>query len=296
MGRKKKALVERMLAGEFVVSVQIDPPDKEEVADFKAKLKALKNAGVKLLDINSSRRISDDSIHLAAEIRRMGFEVIPHVTTRDSSINGLLNQIRAAARWNKVENFLIITGDPYEPEKAIFPSKGVFQADAVGALELLNKYLRKCDEGDLRVNFAAAVNHNEPDISLEGERLIQKQINGTDFFMSQPVFCESEAKKLFGFYNAYSTRPLMMGIWPLVSKRTILAIKRGNIVGVVLSDEVYSEAEPFLDDEEALTDWGLGKAQKLIELIRHEGYAQGVYIVAPSRNPLLLLDILPKIL
>jgi len=291
---KQKTLLERMKGGEFIVSVQIDTPGLgTKMQEYWDDIRKLKKAGVWLVDINSSRRVSYDSIYLAGKLKRMGFEVIPHVTTRDSSVDALINLILIANREDKVKNFLIITGDPREGKHAKF-STGVFQTDSAGALGAVNGQLKI--GGPMDLSLAAAVNQNATDLSKEAQRIKSKEYAGADFFMSQPVFCESEVKKLFGFYHAYSTRPLIIGIWPLVSKRTVLSIRRGNIVGVVLSDKVYSEAEPFFNDEEALTHWGLEKARKLVEFIRHAGYAQGVYIVAPSRNPLLLLDILPKIL
>jgi 5,10-methylenetetrahydrofolate reductase len=66
---KKEGILDRMKKGEFSVSVQLDPPRTDNVGDFKESLTKLKKAGVSLVDINSSKRISHDSIQLSVAPR-----------------------------------------------------------------------------------------------------------------------------------------------------------------------------------------------------------------------------------
>lgn len=284
----------RLKQGEFVVSVQIDPPGTADISNFEKTIQELKNLGVWLVDINSSRRISHDSIQLAMLLSQMGLEVIPHVTTRDSSINGLLNQALAAYAWAKVRNFLVLTGDPYEASGAVVPFKGVFQTDAVGALAAFDEHLRKGPKLKLDLTLAAAVNQNEPNLSREGKRIWQKSQSGADFFMSQPTFNPGQVLQLTKFYRRYLSKPLLVGIWPLIDFATVEKIRRGKIVGVKIPDDVYQQAQKF-ENEDDLALWGLGGAYELIEFIRKGSYANGVYIVAPLRNPLLIKNLLEKL-
>lgn len=286
---------ERMRAGEFLVSIQIDPPDIATVDEFKRIVEELLRLGVTLVDINSSRRVSHDSIQLAASLAQFDLETIPHVTTRDSSINGLLNQVLAAHSWHNLRNFLIITGDPYEASQGVVPTRGVFQTDSIGAMKAFDEHLRKNPKFKLEITLGAAVNQNEKDLVLEGERIRQKEEAGADFFMSQPVFSEEQARQLFEFYRGYSLKPLMVGIWPLVNRKTIENIYQGRIVGVTMSEAIYQEAVMRLDDGNILREWGTNYARQLLEYVRHSGRAQGVYIVAPSRNPLFLAPLIQKI-
>lgn len=290
----KNNLLDRMAGGEFLISIQIDPPGTNKTAEFKNVVDQLIASGVELVDINSSRRISHDSIQLATALARCGLDVIPHVTTRDSSINGLINQVFAAYAWGPVRNFLMIAGDPYEASQAMAPSHGVFQTDAVGALRAFDTHLRKNDKLLLDITLAAATNQNESDLTREGKRIQEKQSAGADFFMSQPVFSKNQALHLFDFYQTHSRKPLLVGIWPLINPKTARAIREGRIVGVVLPDEIYQEAHGR-EDETEFERWGIEKAYALIEWIRKSKKAQGVYIVAPLRNPLLLNDLFQKI-
>lgn len=289
-------LAKRMGNKEFFISIQIDPPLTSDVADFEDMLQKLFLSGARLVDINSSRNISHDSIQLAVFLKRFGFEVIPHVTTRDSSLNGLLNQIFAAYTWGGISNYLIIAGDPYDSSKAIFPSKGVFETDSSGVIGAVNEYLRNNKKFSLDVTIAAAVNQNETDIECEGELVEKKCKAGADFFMSQPIFSEDQAIALFNFYEKHSGgEPLMVGIWPLLHMKTIEAIFDRRIVGVELPKEIYDEAVTYYKDEDALKDWGLEEAFRLIKIVRRSRRANGVYIVAPARNPILLVQLIEKL-
>jgi len=304
MSFDEPSLLERMQKGEFLISVQVDPPSTSDISEFQKNIEALKRIGVWLIDVNSSRRQpSCDSIQLSGALSLLGYTVIPHVTTRDSSINGLLNQVLAAYSWSTVRNFLVITGDPYEARHAVVPSygriskkekTGVFHTNAIGALEVIDKHLRKDARIALDITLAAAVNQNSSHLK-EGKRLARKQSSGADFFMSQPVFGEAGAKHLFDFYSQHSTKPLLVGVWPLLNIKTIDAIYGGSIVGVALSQEIYQETRRFRDNEEGLQKWGIEQTLGLIEYIRKSGKAQGVYIVAPTRNPLILVDLLKRI-
>lgn len=295
MAAQKNLFWHRIQNGEFIVSVQIDPPDSSEIAEFKKSTGTLKRCGVRLVDINSSRRISHDSIGLAVALSQMGLETIPHVTTRDSSMNGLLNQMIAAYAWGNVRNFLIITGDPYDNDKrkAVIPeTKGVFHIDSIGALRVVNAYLRQ--EKGLDIKLAAAVNQNEPDLARDGWRIEEKERAGADFFMSQPVFSKAQLYQLLDFYHNHSAKPLLVGIWPLTHIKTIENIRNGNIVGVVLPDDVYEESKNYSKEQGTLLSWGMNNASELMSEIKEKQLAQGVYIVAPARNPASLTVLLRK--
>ena len=119
----KTKLMSSIIKGEFIISIQIDPPRKKKLDEFNKMIDDLMAAGVGVVDINSSRSLSHDSIQLAVALAQKGLKAMPHITTRDSSINGLANQIFAAYSWGNVDDFLLIAGDPYESSKSLIPSQ-----------------------------------------------------------------------------------------------------------------------------------------------------------------------------
>lgn len=296
-----------MRDGDFVVSVQIDPPKSANASDITNVVRQLKKAGVSLLDVNSSKinsngHISHDSIHLASNLAELGFDTISHVTLRDSALSGILNQILAAYAWQDMRNFLIITGDPHRMPKNVMPLLNVPKINIIKALGFMSFQLRKALELD--VALGAAINQNATKRSYEITRVGRKRKAGADFFMSQPVFSEKQFMRLLAMYDAaFASRPgkrasrppLMVGIWPLVSQKTIERIRNGRVDGVLIPKDLYAAASAHGEDSKKLSAWGLAHAENLVETIRKSKKAQGVYLVAPSRDPLQLLPLLEEL-
>lgn len=280
---------------EFIVSVQIDPPgiENRNIPGFLDAISAFREAGVKILDINSSRRISHDSVQLAAELSRMGFITIPHITTRDSSPNGILNKVLTANAWNGINAFLIITGDPYDALQAVVQSRGVFQADSIEMIKILDSRLRDAGYTETNIAFGAAVNQNEEHIAREGIRIKAKEAAGANFFMSQPIFSETQLANLVSFYREYSSLPLIVGVWPLMYRKTIEALAHETVTGVIIPEKVRNTSLEIKDEEIAL--WGIEHAEQLIKSMRENSFVRGIYIVTPARNPSLILPLLEKI-
>ncbi|TSC82424.1 MAG: hypothetical protein G01um101419_580 [Parcubacteria group bacterium Gr01-1014_19] len=288
-----RSINERLASREFLVSVQIDPPKPDQLDDFRRTINVLSDIGVDLVDINSSRRLCHDSLLLAAYLKARGLEVIPHITTRDSTINGLLSQIATANQLHRVKNFLVITGDSYSPGANLNNSPGVFESDSVGLIGAAMEKLKLT--AGLDITLLAAVNQNNPDMELEKLRLKQKIVAGASMFMSQPVFDETQLNELLDFYNYHTSLPLLVGIWPLVDSKTLRAIEDGKVSGVVIPDSVLAESKELRKDSEGLRNWGLVKALQLVQKAKDK-MADGVYIVAPSRQPLQILDFLKEVL
>ena len=283
-------LSDRMRDGEFLVSIQLDPPGSCEIGDFKESAELLKKAGARIVDINSSRRVSHDSIALASELSRVGFDTIPHVTLRDGSLSGIANQMLASYSWNGVRNFLIISGDPHDEERALFPSRGIFQANATEAIRIFDQCLRK-SECAPNIEFAAAFNQNEREIATEIGHAKEKKEAGADFFMSQPVFSLVQATDLYN-RRLSNVAPMIVGIWPLVSKKAVDRIWKNEVVGVKLPEHFYKEAMNVKDED--IEKWGIDKARDLICCIEESDLARGVYIVAPFKNPRLILPLVKE--
>lgn len=291
-------LFQKFRDDKFVVSVQIDPPSDLDSPLGKARhfAERLNSLGVDLVDINSSRRLSADSLQVAAALESPRLTTIPHITARDSTLNGLLNQIFGAYQFGNIKNFLVITGDSYEEAHQIDGCSelgpGVFHADSVGVIRALHEHVR--EKLGTSLALGAAVNQNE-DLPREGTRIKDKIAAGTDFFMSQPIFTIDQAVHLVRFYREYSDKPLLIGIWPLVNTKTLKVIHDGKVVGVKLPDHVFAAAQEYATDPELLKMWGKLQAYELIRWIKQTKSAAGIYLVAPTRNPLLLTDLIEAI-
>ncbi|GEM_PF-2430595 len=291
----------RAKSGEFLISVQIDPPANSDIEKFQGSMEELANNGVGLIDINSSRSnakrpITHDSIALSMALSGYGFETIPHVTLREASLNGLLKQIASAYLWGDVRNFLIISGDAHI-ESPVAKAPGIFECDVPQVLDAVHKFLRCDGEYNLKdLTLLAAINQNAPNIALEIDRLAMKRAAGADMFMTQTLFDKGQIERFFDLFGKVSAAPLMIGVFPLFNFKTIENVRAGFIPGVVLPRNLFEEACKYKDDKASLRAWGVDQAIAVIKDIvnfkKKADNISGVYIVSPTRNPCLALDII----
>ena len=111
----ESGLWRKLKAGEFCVSVEIDPPKGISLERiFEQVDKIVASGCVDTIDVNSGTlaRVGMDALMLAGALQARGVETVPHVTTRDQNLIGLQAALLGAWSIGGVRNFLAITGDP----------------------------------------------------------------------------------------------------------------------------------------------------------------------------------------
>jgi methionine synthase / methylenetetrahydrofolate reductase(NADPH) len=287
-------LARKLREGEWVVSVQLDPPkgaNCEGLLDASRELKD--SALVDVVDINDNAgaRAGMSAIIVAAAIERAcGMETVPHVTARDATIMGLESTLLGAHAAG-VRNVLAVTGDP--PEVGDYPgSRGVYEVDAIGLTELISRlnagedYNGKAIDAPTSFHVGVAVNPTADDLDLELDRFRQKVEAGAAFAMTQMVFDLSYLDRLLERLGGSSPIPLLVGLCPLWSYRLALRF-HNELPGVIVPEDV----QRALDDAgPRASEVGLALARELYAGVR--SVAAGVYVVAPFRRPLAALDLL----
>ncbi|HEY8723700.1 MAG TPA: bifunctional homocysteine S-methyltransferase/methylenetetrahydrofolate reductase [Gaiellaceae bacterium] len=281
-------------AGEFVVSVQLDPPLGGSVAGLIDAARTIRESGkAHVVDVNDNPRARarmSGMIASAAIQREAGIEVIPHLTPRDSTIAGL-ESLLLGSHAEGLRNVLAVTGDA--PEAGDYPGTGsVYDVDAIGLVELITRLNEGTDfHGraiDAPTSFFAgvAVNPTADDLELEVDRFRRKLAAGARFAMTQILFDMEYFHRFFELFGGPSPIPLLVGVWPIRSLE--LAVRVHNETpGIVVPEHV----------QERYRAAGANAPQVGIDLV-HELIAQarevaaGVYIVAPFRRPLGILDVL----
>ena len=108
--------------GEFVVSVQLDPPLGANPEALIETARAVRDSGkAQFVDVNDNPRARARMSGMMASVaieRVAGVETIPHLTPRDSTIAGL-ESLLLGAHAEGVRNILAVTGDP--PEAGDYP-------------------------------------------------------------------------------------------------------------------------------------------------------------------------------
>jgi methionine synthase / methylenetetrahydrofolate reductase(NADPH) len=287
-------LARRLAAGEFVVSVQLDPPLGGNSAGLIDAARVLQESGrAQFVDVNDNPRARARMSGLMASVaiqRDAGIEAIPHLTPRDSTIAGLESQL-LGAHAEGIRNVLAVTGDP--PEAGDYPGTGaVYDVDAIGLVELISRLNDGTDfHGraiDAPTSFftGVAVNPTADDLGLEVERFHRKVEAGARFAMTQILFDPDYVDAFLERIGGVSPIPLLVGVWPIRSLE--LAVRVHNETpGIVVPEHVQ---ERYRAAGANAAEVGGRLAHELIARARE--VASGVYIVAPFRRPLGVLDIL----
>jgi methionine synthase I (cobalamin-dependent)/5,10-methylenetetrahydrofolate reductase len=285
----------RMLRdGEFAISVQVDPPLGANAESLIETARAVHESGkAQFVDVNDNPRARArmSGIMAAVSIERFtGVETIPHLTPRDTTVIGL-ESLLLGAHAEGVRNVLAVTGDP--PEAGDYPgTHAVYEVDSIGLVELIVKLNRGEDwHGraiDAPTSFfpGVAVNPTAEDLGLEAERFQRKVAAGARFAMTQVLFdlapLDAFRERLGGW-----PVPVLVGVWPIRTTETLVRV-HNETPGIVVPEHVQ---ERYRAAGAGAREVGLALGRELIE--RARSLASGVYVMAPFRQPLGVVELLP---
>jgi methionine synthase / methylenetetrahydrofolate reductase (NADH) len=280
--------------GRFVTSIQIDPPlgaNYEGLLEVSAGVRDSGLAGYVDVNDNATARVGMHPLIVSAAIERQcGIETIPHLTPRDTTVMGL-ESVLLGAHAEGIRNVLAVTGDP--PEVGDYPgSGGVYEVDSIGLTRLISRlnrgenYNGKAIDAPTSFFIGVAVNPNADEPELELDRFRRKVDEGASFAMTQIVFDLDDLDRFMARLGGPPPVPVLAGVFPLTSYR--LAQRLHNEVPGIVVPERLQDALRDAGSREA--EVGFAHARELITAARDR--CAGVYVVAPYRRPLSVLELL----
>jgi homocysteine S-methyltransferase len=292
--QRETGFARALRSGEFVISIQLDPPLGGSSRGLLEVATALEQSGhVRFVDINdnATARAGMSSLMVSGAIERAtALEAIPHLTTRDWTVLGLESML-LGAHAEGVRNVLAITGDP--PEVGDYPgARGVYEIDSIGLTRLIAGLNRGEDFNgrpiDAPTSFfiGVAVNPTADDLEAEAQRFREKVAAGAQFAMTQIVFDLDHVERFVDQLGGKWPIPVLLGIFPLTSYRLALRL-HNEVPGIIVPQSLQDALEAAGSDA---ADVGFAHARELIAAARDR--AAGVYLVAPFRRPLRVLELL----
>jgi methionine synthase / methylenetetrahydrofolate reductase (NADH) len=274
-------LQEKLAAGEFVVSVELDPPKGLNPAKVLEGAALLQEAGVHFINIADSpmARVRMSCIALARLIQdHLGIETIIHFTTRDRNLMALQSDLLGAHALG-IRNILALTGDPLR--LGDYPNTtGVWDVDSFGLIQVIRGMNEGHDAAGSSIGakssffIGAALNLNMTDEQRdqEIEKYWRKIEAGAQFIMTQPIY---ELTPLLRFLDQVGKPPIPMilGCIPLHSSRHAEYL-HNEVPGITIPEEVRAcmRAAGEQGREE-----GLKLAHELLSATR--SMVQGVYLM-----------------
>jgi len=270
---------QKLAAGDFVVSVELDPPRGHTVEKLVQGAKLLKERGVEIVDINdgSLGRVRMSVLATALLVREAtGLDINMHFTCRDRNLMGIQAELLGAHALD-VRNILAMTGDPPRAGDYV-NATAVFDVDGIGLMEILRRMNEAQDATGNSIgeraafHYGATVNPAAADVDREIERFHRKLAAGARWVQTQPVY-EVAALDRFMARAGGSPVPVLVGLLPLHSSRHAEFL-HNEVPGITIPDPIRARMRDAGDKGVRV---GIEMAQALVREIR-ERYA-GAYLM-----------------
>ena len=293
-------LAQKFLGGEFVISVEMDPPRGLAPHKIIAGASTLMEAGADVINVADSpmarMRMSPWAVCELIQ-RDVGIETTLHFPTRGRNLLRVQGDLLAAHALG-IRNVFVVMGDP--------TSIGDYP-EAMDDYDLVPSGLMKL----IAQRFNQGVDHAGSDIGQptsffvgcalnllptnperEIKILRRKIANGANFALTQPVY---QPEKALDFLKMYADQydeleiPLLVGVLPLYGARHA-AFLHNEVPGIVIPDHIRERIESA---GEAAPKEGVRITAELVDEIKPWG--QGVYIMPAFGRYDLAAEIVERI-
>jgi 5,10-methylenetetrahydrofolate reductase len=285
-----RRLREVLESGQFVTTVEYNPPKGTDVSHIMDNAKALlgKVHGVNVTD-NTAAILRAGSMSVCRLLYEMGHDPVMQMTCRDRNRLAIQSDLMSAHILG-IRNILCLTGD-YPTVGDHKDAKPVYDLDSIGIMQVIHSLNQGKDlaghklQGATDLFIGAAVT---PEQDPPGPMLakFETKVNaGTKFFQTQAFY---DVEKFKSFMKAVRKFPVKVLAGILVLRSAKMAeFMNANIPGIDVPQAIIDELKAA-GDERAL-DVGVQIAVRTIKAIR--AHCDGVHIMAVRA-----VDRLPEIL
>jgi len=284
---KTNVLKEKLLRGEKVIAVELDPPYNADGEKLLACAKTLADYPVDVLTFADSpmgRSRADSALTALYISSQTGMQVIPHICCRDRNVIAM-RSLLLGAHMNGIRNLLIVTGDPVpgEDRKSI---TGVFDYNSIRFMDYVKEMNAELFQED-DFFYGGALNYNYPNREKVAERMEKKMAAGCSFFLTQPVFSDMDVERIKWLKERTGAK-ILAGILPPVSLKNASFI-RNEMAGMNVPDEVLQRYRADMSREEGEII-GAEIAREL--MCKLDTYVDGYYFMLPFNRVSLMGRIL----
>jgi homocysteine S-methyltransferase len=297
---ERSKLAAKIARGEFVTSVEIVPPRGVDASKMLNDAVALRTAGVDAINVPDGPRAQSRMGAVLTSVlieQHAGIETVTHYCCRDRNLLGMLSDLLGASAVG-LRNLLIITGDP--PKMGPYPNAtAVFDIDSIGLTNLVTHLNHGLDPGGnpigtpTRFAIGVGVNPVAIDPANEVRRFEWKVEAGAEYAITQPVFDVAQLEHFLETIE-HVRRPIIVGIWPLVSARNAEFLAN-EVPGVTVPPDIIARMRLANErSKEHAVQEGITIAREMLE--RTRPYVQGVQVSAPFGKVELALDVFRDVL
>jgi homocysteine S-methyltransferase len=224
-GSEPAGFREKVQAGRFVMSVEVDPPHGLSARRAVQGASLLWEAGADAINVGDSPTAKIRMSPLAMSVllkQQVGCDIVMHYTTRDRNAMAIHSDM-VGAHVLGIHTVLCLRGDP--PAVGGYTDiVGVWDVSAVGLmrfLKLMNDgvdFTGKSIGRQAAFFIGASANLNADPLEPELRLMRRKVEAGAHFFMTQNVFDEKVLERFLEGAKKFG-RPIIVGVLPLHNSR-----------------------------------------------------------------------------
>jgi len=271
---------EKVEAGKFVMTVEVDPPHGLRPGKAVEGARLLRDAGVDAINVGDSPTAKVRMSPLAMSVllkQELGVDIVMHYTTRDRNALAIHSDMVGAHALG-ISSILCLRGDP--PSLGGYTDiVGVWDVSAVGLIRFLKlandgvDFAGKTISGIADFFIGGSANLNADPLETELRLMRRKVEAGCHFFMTQNVFDEKVLERFLDGAAKFK-KPIVIGVLPLHNARHAEFL-HNEVPGMTLPDSVLERMRKAGDEKGPVE--GQAMARDLIALCREK--AAGVYLV-----------------
>lgn len=241
-------LAQALAEGEFVVTVEVEPPKGADTAEVEETARMLKEAGATVLDISDMPMARMRMTGLAAAYRVQAgadIETVLHFPVRGRNLLRIQGDLLAAHALG-IRNVFVTMGDP--TRIGDYPqANNSHDIVPTGLVQMIKERLNTGQDGlgqpigrPCAFFVGVAANLTPEDFEKEAKLLKKKIDSGADFALTQPVFDPQLARAFLDYYRQTCgplTLPILVGILPLASVGHAQFL-RNEVPGMVVPDQI----------------------------------------------------------
>jgi homocysteine S-methyltransferase len=294
---KGSELADKLAAGKFVFSVEMHPPRGLTTNKLLAGCDLLGEAGVDVINLADSpmarMRMSPWAACQLVQ-QEIGLETTLHFPTRGRNLLRIQGDLLAAHALG-VRNVFVVMGDPTAvgdyPE-----AMDNYDLAPTGLIKLITEGFNSgFDHAGTQIgqptsfHVGAALNLQPAEAERELRVLKRKLRNGTDFFLTQPIYEPKLARRFIEEHIPDMDKPVLAGILPLYGARHA-AFLHNEVPGIIIPKKIRERLEDAGDDS---PQEGIRIALETIEEL-HD-WAAGVYLMPAFARYDLTAQIIEKV-
>ena len=279
----------KLTNNEFVITMEVSPPDEFDLQSFFPKFDFLSKTTIDALNITDTARAQGRMSPLAISSliqNQFDIETIMHIAVRHRNLLSLHSDLMGAHALG-IKNIFSVMGDKPKKDSPFFNStfSNLTPNSALKLMDNFNKGISISGEKlKSSANFykGAAFNPSTQNLEKEIQNLKLKVESGADFLLTQPFYSTKTLQNILNIIGEFPI-PLIIGVLPLRSIKNAQFLQN-HVPGININSEIMS----LMESSKSPIKTGMEISSNIVNQLK--GKIAGMYYIPPFNNYKSILE------